>query len=65
MYHETWRRTKTRTAEFNNTESLIYQEMRDLESFISYWKTLFSKLYDGNAEVHDLGIVFRKIPRLT
>ena len=29
----------------------MYQELWDLESFVSYWRNLFSKLYDGSSEV--------------
>ena len=61
---ETWRRIETRTAEFNDADSSIDQELWDLESFVSYWRNLISKLYDGNTEVHYFGIAFRQIPRL-
>ena len=33
-------------------------------TIVSYWRNLFSKLYDGCSEVFFLGIAFRKIPRL-
>ena len=38
------RRIETRTAECNNTDSSIYQESRDLESCVSYWRNLRSKI---------------------
>ena len=57
------KRIEKRTAEFNKTDSSMYQELWDLESFVSYWQNLFSKLYDGSSEVCYLGIAFRKIPR--
>ena len=56
-YHETGRRSETRTAD-NNTDSKFYQESWYLESHASYWRSLFSKLYDCYR-----GIAFRKIPR--
>ena len=36
----------------------------DLESLNSCWRNLFSKLFDGNTEVHYLGLALRNIPRL-
>ena len=56
-YHETGRRSETRTAD-NNTDSKFYQESWYLESHASYWRSLFSKLYDCYR-----GIACRKIPR--
>ena len=60
---ETWRRIETRTAEFNNTVSTIFQESWCLDFCSSYWRNLFSKLYDGKYDVFHVGIAFRKIPR--
>ena len=61
--HETGRRSETRTSEFNNTDSKMYQESWYLESHASYWRNLFSKLYDGSSEVCYLGIACREILR--
>ena len=60
---ETWRRIETRTAKFNNTDSTIFQISWCLELYASYWRNLFSKLYDGNSQVFNLGIALRKIHR--
>ena len=45
------RRSGTRAAEFSNTDSSFYQESWNLGTFMSYWRNVFSKLYDGCSEV--------------
>ena len=60
---ETWRRIETRTTEFTNTDSTIFQQPRCLEFHASCWRNLFSKLCDGKPVICFLGFAFRKFPR--
>ena len=38
------RRSETRTAEFDTADSKIYQEIRDLEFYASYWRNFILKI---------------------
>ena len=40
------------------------RNFENLGTFLSYWRNLFSKLYDGSSEVFYLWIAFRKVPGL-
>ena len=51
-----------RTAGLYNTNSSICQESRNLESSLSHWRNLLSKLYDGKSEKSELVPAFRLIP---
>ena len=63
-HHWDLRRIETRTEEFINADSLDLPRNMRPGIFCVTLEELLLKLYDGNAELHFLGISFRKIPRL-